>query len=551
MRRLFYKGLLTASFPAVLLLNGCSDHGSKPSSPPKAHAVVKAQNVLNKGNSAEPATLDPALVEDVSSAHIVNDLFEGLTQEAPDNTIVPGVAESWDMSADAKTYTFHLRHDAKWSNGQSVTAQDFEYAIKRGMDPKTASPQSYLLYMVQNAADVNTGKMPVDKLGVKAIDPYTLQITLNAATPYFLQVVANPIAYPIYKPSIEQYGHLFTQPGHLVSDGAYKLKEWVVNDHIALVRNDQYWNNAETSIDTVNYFPIAESNSELQMYESGQLDYTNTVPSDSFQALKQKYSSELHVSPWAATLYYTFNVEKPPFNNVKLRQALSMALDRDAIANSVIPTGVIPQYSLVPKGIQGIDTESTNPDWTHWPREKQIAEAKRLYEEAGKELGYSKEHPLKITLLYNTDDQRKKVVVATQAMWHDILGVDVELRDEEWKSYLSDIDQKNFTVVLVRWIADYNDPNAFLILFNCGGSQNNGGYCNPQYDKFFNVGNNAIDSKERLSPYNQALKIAMQDYPRISIYQYVNTHLVKNYVENYQQTQVLDHVYSKNWKIKQ
>ena len=543
MRRLFHTGFLTVSFSVALLLFGCTEqkHSTTSSAP-----TTKSQNVLNRGNQSEPSTLDPAKAEDVPSVRITQDLFEGLTQYAPDNTIIPGVAEKWDISADGKTYTFHLRPDAKWSNGKPLTAQDFEYSLKRAIAPATASPDSYLLYAIQNATEVNTGKLPLDQFGVKALDPHTLQITLKQPTPPFLQILAYPTAYPVYEPSVKQYGNLFTQPGHLVSNGAYKLKEWVVNDHITLVRNDQYWDNAHTSIDTVNFYPTTDTSRELEMFESGELDYTNSVPSDLFQSLKKKYPTELHVSPLAGNLYYSINVKKPPFDNVKLRQALSMALDRDAIANSVIPTGVIPQYNLVPKGINGINTED-NLDWTQWPRDKQIAEAKKLYKEAG----YSEENPLKLTILYNTDDQRQKVVTATQAIWHDVLGVDVELRNEEWKSYVSDFDRGNYAVAISRWIGDYNDPTTFLFLFTCGSPQNNGNYCNPQYDKLVNEGVQTLDPQKREALYNQAIKMALADYPRIPVYQYVNTHLVKDYVENYQQTQLLDMVYSKNWKIKQ
>ncbi len=532
------KALMSMIF-AVALLSGCH---SEPTSP-----TSKVENVLNRGNAAEPATLDPAKVDDVYGANIVADLFQGLTDESPnsngpDNGIVPGVASHWKVSNAGKVYTFYLRDDAKWSNGQPVTADDFVYGIRRAVDPHTASTEAYLLYPVKNAELINAGKAPVDSLGIKALDSHTVQITLEAVTPYILQILANPIAYPLYKPNVDQWGNKFTQPGHLISNGAYELKSWIVNDHIQLVRNPYYWDNTHTSIDTVNYYPIVDSTTELKMYESGQLDYTNTVPSDSFQEIKRQYAQQLHVFPSATSFYLAFNLKKPPFNKVQLRQALSMAIDRKAIAH-ILAVGVIPQYNFLPAGM-GVDTQHTVV-WADWPRARQIAEAKKLYQAAG----YSDSHPLHVTILYNTNNERKKIVTAIQAMWLAVLGAQVELRNEEFKSELMDQRQGNFSVTTLEWVADYNDPYAFLSLLTCNSTQNIEGYCNPQYDQLLVKASHTINKAQRMALYGQASGILMKSYIRIPIFQDVMRHLVKKYVGNYHPTQILDHQKSKNWHI--
>ncbi len=528
-------GPLCLSIALMGCLTSCHESPSQ--------SQTKEDNVLNRGNRAEPATLDPAKVEDVSSGHIINDLFEGLTAEAPNNTIVPGVAERWNISPDFKVYTFHLRHDAKWSNGEPVTADDFVYGIRRAIDPHTASTEAYLLYSLKNAEAINAGKSSVDSLGVKALDRYTVQVTLKAVTPYILQIMANPITYPVYKPDVERWGDGFTQPGHLVSNGAYQLKTWRVNDHVTLIRNPYYWDNAHTAIDTVNYYPTVDAATELKMYQSGELDYTSTVPSDSFQRIKQTLPSELHISPWAASFYLGLNLRREALKSMKLRQALSMAIDRKTIVRAVLPIGIIPQYGILPAGM-GVDTANAVP-WENWTRQARLAKAQALYKAAG----YSKQHPLHITILYNTDDQRKKLAIAIQAMWAQNLGVKVSLRNEDWKAYLSDIGQHNYDIVMERWVADYNDASTFFMLLTTDGTQNSGGYSNLKYDALVNEASHTANRKQMVALYEQARAIVNHNYVRIPIFQYVNVHLVKDYVGHYKQTQLLDHVYTKNWHI--
>jgi oligopeptide transport system substrate-binding protein len=510
------------------------------------HPTIKAENVLNKGNGAEPETLDPNKFEDAPSFNIMMDLYEGLTVEKQDNSIAPAAAESWDISKDGKTYTFHLRKDAKWSNGAPVTADDFVYSLRRTVDPKTGAHEPYLVYPIKNAEAINKGKMPAESLGVKALDQYTLEINLEAVTPYFLQLLAEPTAFPVYKPNVEKDGNKFTQPGNLVSNGAYQLKEWVVNDHITLVRNPYYWDKAHTAIETVNYYPTPDTAAELKQYEAGQIDYTFMVSSDAYNQLKQHYPSELKATPWATTFYYMYNLKRSTFKgHPELREALSMVIDREAIAKDVVHMA-IPQYHLVPESVNGVDTSQV-PEWAHWPMEKRIAAAKKLYAQAG----YSKNNPLKIIVLAKNSDEVKKVWVAIQSMWQDALGVQVDLRLEEWKSFLSDFIHSQFDIASVTWIADYNDPFAFLSLMICHNSQNVEQYCNPQYDQLVNEANQTLDDSKREALYNQASQIAMQDYPRVAVFQFANAHLVKSYVGGYQQTQVLGHVHSKDWHIVQ
>ena len=511
--------------------------------PPTPENLAEEQ-ILRRGNGTEVQTLDPHKAEGVPASNILRDLYEGLTIEAPDGKVIPGAAKSWDISEDGKIYTFHMDENGHWSNGDPVTAHDFVYGLRRSADPLTASKYSLILSPILNAEDVVAGKQPVENLAVKAIDDYTLEIELKAATPYFLGLLNHSSTYPAHRASVEQYGDQFSRPGKLVSNGAYKLTEWIVQSHITLERNVHYRDNEHTIIDKVIYYPIEDQSTELKRYRAGEIDRTEEIPNKQFKWIKKNLNAELQVSPYLGSYYFGFNLTKPPFkDNLKLRRALSMAIDRDIIVEKVTGIGEKPLYSWVPPGINGY--EPVLPDYASWTQEERLAEAKRLYKEAG----YSKANPLTTEIRYNTSENHKKLSIAIAAMWKMALGVRVKLVNEEWKVFLENRKQKQVTQVFrAGWIGDYNDPFTFSELLHSQHGINDSGYNNPEYDALLEQAAYESDQDKRISLLQQAEAVLLADQPVMPIYSYVSKHLLKPYVGNYVPN-VLDHNYTKDLYI--
>ena len=502
------------------------------------------KQILHKGNGAEPQTLDPHKAEGVPSSHIMRDLYEGLTSEAPDGEVIPGAAESWTLSDDGKIYTFKMRENAKWSNGDPVTAHDFVYGLQRSANPLTASKYSQILAPIVNAEAVVAGEVPVEQLGVRAIDDYTLEIRLNSATPYFLGLLNHSSTYPIHKPSVEEHGVGFSRPGKLVSNGAYKLDGWTVQSHITLKRDPTYWNNDKTTIDTVIYYATEDLSSELKRFRAGELDWTNDVPGSQVGWIKKNLPEALKVSTYLGIYYFGFNTTKPPFkDNRILRRALAMAIDRKVITEKITKAGEVPAYGYVPPGIPGY--ESQEAEWADWPREQRFEEARRLYAQAG----YSRDNPLQVEIIYNTHENHKKVSLAVAAMWRSVLGVDYTLINQEWKVFLQTRKLKEDTEVFrAGWIGDYNDPYTFLELLHSKHGINDSGYYNPEYDALLARIASENDAQKRSQLMEQAERMILTDLPVMPIYYYVAKHLKQPYVDGWEPN-LMNHHYTKNWRI--
>lgn len=507
-----------------------------------AGTKLAPEQVLVKGNGSEPATLDPQKVEGVPESNILRDLFEGLVNSGPKGEVLPGVAESWETK-DNKHYVFHLRKDAKWSNGDPVTAHDFVYAFQRAVDPKTASPYSWYLEMptIVNASEIIAGKKPAGSLGVKASDDHTFEVQLEKAIPYFVSMLSHTTTYPVPKKAIEQFGDKWTQPGNMVSNGAYVLKTWVVNERIALERNPQYWNDGKTVINQVTYLPIQSTNAELSRYLAGEVDLTYTTPIERFKQLKKDYPSELQVTGLVSTYYYNYNFKHKPFDDVRVRTALSYAIDRDVIADKVMGQGQTPAYGLTPDYVDGF--KPVAQPWSKLTQAERDTKAKALLTEAG----FGPGKPLKFELLYNTDDNHKKVAVAVASMWKK-LGVQVSLVNQEWKTYLETKKQGQFDVARAGWNADYNEASSMLDLMQTTHGSNDGKYSNTEYDKLMVESRNQVDAEARNQLYVQAEAILAKDMPIIPIYQYVTPRMVKPYVGGYP-ANPLDNLYSKDMYI--
>lgn len=513
---------------------------------PPAGVELAAKQELVRGNGGEVQSLDPHKIEGVPEDNVARDLYEGLVVSDSEGNPVPGVAEKWE-NQQFKVWTFHLRPNAKWSNGQPVTAQDFVYSWQRLADPKTASPYaSFLQYgHIENVDDIIAGKKPASTLGVKALDDHTLQVTLTQPIPYFHKLLVNAVMSPVYRPAIEKAGDNWTQPENWVGNGAFKLQAHVINERITLVRNPEYWDNAHTILNKVTFLPISSEVSDVNRYfsENGSDITNNTLPIELFKKLQRENGKELHVTPYLCTYYYEMNNQRAPFTDARVRTALKLGLDRDIMVNKVLAQGQLPAYSYTPPATDGM--ELLPPDWFKWSQEQRNAEAKKLLGEAG----YSADKPLTFSLLYNTSDMHKKLAIAAASLWKKNLGVNVKLENQEWKTYLDTRHQGNFDVARAAWCGDYNEPTSFLNTMLSDSSNNTSHYKSADYDKVITDAIGAADEKARAADYAQAEHLLDKDSVIVPVYYYVNARLVKPYVGGYSGKDPLDRTLDKNFYI--
>ncbi|MCJ7814430.1 MAG: peptide ABC transporter substrate-binding protein, partial [Xanthomonadales bacterium] len=499
-------------------------------------AVLAQEQILRRGNGEEPETLDPHHALGVPASHILRDLFEGLTAESADGDIVPGVALRWNISRDARTYTFYLRRDMVWSNGDPLTAEDFVYSLRRALNMETASSAARALMPIQNAREVLAGELPVEELGISLRDEFTMQITLTGPTPYFLGLLASPVAYPVNRKNVEQFGDQFSKNSTLVSNGAYVLQEWKPRISIELKKNPNFREAGHTIIERVIYIPTEDRSTEVKKFRAGELDWTNEVPSNQFNWLQRHYPDELVVSPWMGSYFFGFNLTQEPFiDNPSLRRALILSIDREIITQKVTQFGEMPSFALVPPGIDGYVPFS--PEYTDWTQEERNHEAGSLYEQAG----YSEEHPLRIEIRYNTSDNDKKIALAIASMWKQTLGVIVTLVNEEFRVFLQNREQKVITQVFrAGWISDYNDPYSFLELFRTGHGRNDYGYSNTTFDALLDeVGTERVRARRERLMF-EAERVLMTDNVIIPVFTYVTKRLVNPRLRGWQNN-VMDH----------
>ncbi|KNY46172.1 peptide ABC transporter substrate-binding protein [Vibrio harveyi] len=500
---------------------------------------------LVRGNGTEVATIDPHKSQGVPESHVIRDLLEGLVNQNADGDTIPGVAESWETS-DNKTFTFHLRKDAKWSNGDPVTAQDFVYSWQRAVDPATASPYSwYMEYTkMKNAKDIVAGKKDKSELGVKATDDHTLVVELDSAVPYFVMMMGHTTTKPVHKATIEKYGDQWTKPEHFVGNGAYVVDKWVVNERLVLKRNELYWDNDKTILNKVTFLPIENQVSEMNRFLAGEIDFTNELPLEHYKRLKKEHPESVSVVGNLCTYYYLFNTKKAPFDDVRVRKAVSYAIDRNIVANAIMGQGQKPAYFLTPEITAGFEPEM--PAYGKMTQKERDAEAARLLAEAG----YGKDNPLKFSLLYNTSENHKKVAVALGSMWKKALGVNVTLENQEWKTYLSTKDSGNFEVARAGWCGDYNEASSFLTLMKSGNTTGGIHYGSKAYDELMEKAITSKSEAERSALYAEAEKLMAKDMPIAPIYQYVKSRLLSPKVGGFPANNPEEKIYSKDLYIK-
>ncbi|EKO3566213.1 ABC transporter substrate-binding protein [Vibrio metschnikovii] len=496
---------------------------------------------LIRGNGTEVASLDPHKTEGVPESHVIRDLLEGLVNQDADGNTIPGVAERWETS-DNQTYTFYLRKDAKWSNGDPVTAQDFVYSWQRAVDPATASPYSwYMEYTkMKNAKEIIAGEKASTTLGVKALDDHTLVVELDTPLPYFVMMTGHTTMKPVHKGTIEKHGDEWTRAGNYVSNGAYMLDRWVVNERLELKRNPNYWDDSKTVINKVTFLPIENQVAEMNRFLSGEIHITNEVPIEHFRRLQRDHADSVSVVGSLCTYYYGFNNQKPPLDDVRVRKALSFAIDRDVIANAIMGQGEKPAYFLTPEITAGFQPEM--PAYGKMTQQQRLAEAKKLLEEAG----YNRSNPLRFNLLYNTSENHRKVATAIQSMWRSGLGVNVTLENQEWKTYLDSRREGNFDVTRAGWCGDYNEASSFLTLMKSSNSSNDPRYHNEEYDALMAKAMATTSEKERQAIYAQAEKLLARDMPIAPIYQYVKSRLLSPQVGGFPSNNAEEKIYTKD-----
>ncbi|MCH4196843.1 MAG: ABC transporter substrate-binding protein [Serratia liquefaciens] len=490
-----------------------------------AGVQLAAKQELVRANGYEPATLDPNLAESNVEFYIFNDLFEGLLRVGKNGEVIPALATKWETKGTV--WTFHLRPEAKWSNGDPVTADDFVFSWRRLTDPKTASPYgSYLASAyVLNAAEINAGSKPPSELGVKALDAHTLQVTLAEPNSYLLKQLVHFPVLPVNRKVVEQYGKNWTQPQNFVGNGAFKLAQWVVNEKVVVERNTQYWDNAHTVLNKVTFLPL-QGFPEVARFRAGEIELGYSAPPELYQQLKKNLGDEQLVTyPLLSTSYFAFNNRQPPFNDVRVRQALNLALDKQVIAGKVLGYGQQPAWTFTPTGAGGFTLQPGVA--AGWSQEQRIAQAKKLLAEAG----FNAQHPLRFTLLYSNDATIKKIVIAASAMWKKNLGAEVTLQNQERKVVLDNINNGQYSAAFSRWLADYNDPSTFLNVFCSTSSENSAKYANEHYDRLLHQATAAQSPEQVQQAFQQAEDVLAVDTPVAPVYYEANATLVKPYVK--------------------
>ena len=501
-------------------------------------------NVLQRTLGVEPESLDYHKARTKQAGDVQRDIGEGLTGYSVTGDLIAAAAHSWTLSEDARQYTFTLHPDARWSNGDVVTAEHFVYSFRRLVDPQTAAFYAQTLIDIENAAAIIAGELPPQALGVEASGEFELLVRLRQPVPYFLSLLSHPSTFPVHPPSVEALAGEHARPGSFVSNGAYKLDAWELGSVIELSRNEFYRANADTAIDRVRHHIITEAQAELNRYRAGELDFTANIPQEALQAMREQRPDEVRVAPYLGNYFYGFNLTRPPFaGNVKLRQALSMAIDREAITEKVTGRGETPAYSWVPPGVA--QYEPLRFPWAGMSAEERHAEARRMYRDAG----YSEEKPLQIELRYNTSDSHRRIALAIESMWRGVLGVETKMINEEFQVLLSNIRAQEITEVYVSsWLGDYNDAHTFLHLLESDSPSNMFGYRNDEYDSLMRRAAAQTDPQRRQLYLEEAERVLLADHPVMPIYFRVSKHLVNPRIQGWGDN-VLDYHYSQHLSI--
>jgi oligopeptide transport system substrate-binding protein len=497
--------------------------------------AAAAQVVYNRGNTADPETLDPHKTSTTSEAHILRDLLESLVIYNNKAEVVPGAAEKWEVSDDGKLYRFTIRANAKWSNGDPVKASDFEFSYRRITNPETGAKYVNILFPILNAEKVAKGQAKVEELGVKAVDDRTLEIRLEKPTPFFLELLTHQTSLPVHPASVQKHGKDFVKPGNYVSNGPYTLTEFAPNNFIRATKNPHFHDAQNVKIDVVNFFPHQDLAAGVRRFQAGEFHSMDDLPADQIKSLKERFGKQVVLGPYLGVYALVMNTSKPPLNDARVRHALSMVIDREFIAEQIFNETMIPGYSLVPPGINNYVANGPMLEYKDMSPIDREEKAKALLKEAGYGPGGK---PLKLEIRYNTTDNNRNTVVAVADMWKRSLGVDTSFINTDAPTHFAHLrDGGEFEVARYGWIGDYSDPQNFLFLVESDNKGfNYGKYNNPEYDDLLkNKAANEIDLRKRAEILAQAERIFLKDVPWIPLMYYGTKHLVSSKIEGYHQ----------------
>jgi len=499
------------------------------------------KQIFHFGNGSEPQGIDPHIVTGVPEHHLLISLCEGLTASNPKGgQNLPGAAESWDISEDGTVYTFYLQKNGKWSNGDALTAHDFAWSWQRLLTPSLGSQYPDMLYYVKGASDFHNGITDnFNDVGVEVVDDYTFRVHLNNSTPFFLGLLSHYSTWPVHKETVLKHGTIddrngqWTRPGNFVCNGPFNLKSWELNSRIVVEKNPLYWDSNTVQLNEIHYYPVQNVMTEDRMFRAGQLHLTSTLPSQKCPVYIEEKNPDLRIDPYMGTYFYRLNTKNPVLTDVRVRKALAFAIDRKKLVEKVTKCGQIPAYSFTPPGSAGYE-----PD-TVIPFDPELA--KQLLVEAG--YGPGNEFP-KLEILFNTNEDHRKLALAIQQMWQQNLGVDIVLVNQDWKVYLAREMIGDFQVSRAGWIGDYEDPNTFLDTLRPNRGNNKTGWENEDYDLLIEQANSENNQDVRYELLRQAENILIDEMPIIPLYTYVKSYQlssdVKGYYPNY-----LDHHHPK------
>ncbi len=484
---------------------------------------------LRTFNGGEPASIDPHRVSGDWENRIVGDYLEGLMTEDINAQPILGQAESFTISEDGLVYTFTIRDDAMWSDGTPVTAGDFEFAFKRLLDPEMAADYAYLQYPILNAEAVNAGEMPLDDLGIRVIDDKTIEFTLEAPAPFFLDALTHYTAYPVPVHVVEEFGDEWIRMENIVSNGPYLPVEWIPNSYIRSVKSETYYDAANVQIDEVIYYSMDDIAAALQRYRAGDFDILTDFPTDQLALLEEQHPGEAHVAPFLGVYYYVLNQTMPELQDPNVREALSMAINREIIGPDILGTGEIAAYGWVPPGTANYNFGEYRPEWADLPYGEKVEMAREMMEAAG----YSEDNPLSLQLRYNTNDNHQRIAVAISAMWEQI-HVEIELFNSEVAVHYDALQNVDYQGVgRAGWLMDYNDAINMLELLRSDIIYNYGRYNNPDFDALLRESATITDVAARAEVLRQAEELAMSETAVLPIYYYVSKNVVAPHVEGF------------------
>jgi ABC-type oligopeptide transport system substrate-binding subunit len=505
--------------------------------------TAPAEDVLRYNNGAEPEYFDPHLMSGQPDGRIARMLFEGLATPHPKTLETePGQAYRWDLSRDGLTYTFHLRPGLRWTNGEPVTAGDFVWSWRRVLTPRTASRYASLLYPIRNAERFNKGEVDSSQLGVAAPDDSTFVVTLESPTPWFVSMTSFYTYLPVHRATVERYGDRWTRPENIVGNGPFRLAQWRQRSRVVAEKNPLYWDAERVRLQRVVAYSVEDLNTSISLYKSGVTDWNPSgyVPSQFIPYVKNY--ADFRTGRYHGVYFYSINTTRKPYDNVWVRRALDYAVDREAICKGILKGSRDPWGSLVPSGYPGYENQ---PGIVFDPEKARECLARAGYP-GGR--GFPK-----VSILFNTSEDHRRIAEGIQAMWKNVLGIEVELSNQEWGSYLRATSDLQYDVARRSWIGDYLDPTTFLFLMRTGDGNNRTGWSHPGFDRLLRESERELDPVKRMRLLEEAERLVIAEGPLINIYHYSNTDLVKPYVRgiypNALDTHPMKHVWiDRDWR---